>query len=81
MALDQPTMGGACANQADVIIQSVLRLTAELSLFSSFEPNPSLDETLNSISHLCHQTHVSPTVEDQVRLHLSSYRREKYESL
>ncbi len=72
MAADQSSMNGTCGDQANVIIPSILRLTAELSRFASFEPNPSLDQTLSGISHLCHQTDVSPGVEDQVRLLFSS---------
>jgi hypothetical protein len=72
MEVDKSLMGGTCANQANGIIRSILRFTAELSQFTSFEPNPSLDKTLSSISNLCHQTDVSPAVEDQVCLLSSS---------
>lgn len=66
MTVPQSPNGGTCADQANAIILSIRRLTEELSQFSSFEPNPSLDKILSSISQLCHQTDVSPAVEDQV---------------
>jgi hypothetical protein len=80
MAVHQSQTNGNGVNQPKVIVPDILRLTEELSQFSSFEPNPSLDKVLSSISHICHQTDVSPAVEDQVCL-LSRISGEKDNSL
>ncbi|KAF2259378.1 hypothetical protein CC78DRAFT_586026 [Lojkania enalia] len=53
-------------NGSEGLISEILKLTEELSNFSSFEPSPGLNNVLNSISHLCHRTDVSPILEDQI---------------
>ncbi len=66
MSPDGSQLNGDGADQPEALVLQILRLTDELSKFSSFEPNPSLDEVLGSIAKLCHQTDVSSVVEDKV---------------
>ncbi len=66
MSLDGSQLNGDGADQPEALVLQILRLTDELSKFSSFEPNPSLDEVLGSIAKLCHQTDVSSVAEDKV---------------
>ncbi|CEJ57094.1 hypothetical protein PMG11_05801 [Penicillium brasilianum] len=53
-------------SQVEGIILELLELIQKLSAFSSFTPSPELDDVLGQISHICHQSNVSVSQEDEI---------------